>query len=99
MKRLRAALVVTVSAACTPARAPETVEVTRNPPALNPQPPAPPAAPTCPPRPSIQTGAPCAAGLACYIPTGGCQPPGYRCDDGHWREVWSTCNPPPPPRP
>ncbi|MFO0628550.1 MAG: hypothetical protein U0325_23455 [Polyangiales bacterium] len=99
MKRLRAALVVTLSTACASPRAPEPVQVSHNPPAPMPSPPPTPEAPTCPPRGSIQVGATCANGLECFLPTGGCQPPGYRCDDGHWREVSVTCNPPPPPRP
>ena len=87
MKRLRAAWVITVSAACTRTQAPP--EVAHNPPPIP--------APSCPPREAIRAGAPCEAGLSCYLPTGGCQPPGFRCEDGRWREVWATCNPPPPP--
>lgn len=94
MKRLRAAWVITVSAACARAQ-PPLQEVSHNPPAL----PAPRenTTPTCPPREAIRAGAACETGLSCYLPTGGCQPSGFQCEAGRWREVTVTCNPPPPP--
>lgn len=103
MRTLRAAFVVTAAAACTrPAPPPE--EPTRNPPALPaaapdaPPLPGNPPGPVCPPRASLRNGDPCdAPGLDCYLPTGGCQPSGFHCEGGAWREVSVTCNPPPPP--
>ncbi len=106
MRTLRSAFVVTVTAAaCSRQAPPAETPPLRNPPMLpSPTPAAtdaaPPAATTCPPRESLREGAPCASpGLGCYLPTGGCQPSGYQCADGVWREVSVTCNPPPPPRP
>ncbi|MEZ4389664.1 MAG: hypothetical protein R3A48_01105 [Polyangiales bacterium] len=108
MRTLRAAFVVTVAATACARPAPPPEEPSRNPPAPDPQPvppthppampvgnPPPPSA--CPPRDQIQVGAACTTGLSCYMPTGGCQPSGFECTEGVWREVTVTCNPPPPP--
>jgi hypothetical protein len=101
MRTLRAAFVVTVAAACT-RNTPPPEEPSHNPPAL----PAPdvamiphnPPAAVCPPRETLHEGDACtAAGLDCYLPTGGCQPSGFQCREGRWREVTVTCNPPSPP--
>lgn len=101
---------VTVAAAACTRNAPPPEEPSRNPPAPQPEPVPPthpppmpignppPPRPACPPRDQIQVGAACQTGLSCYMPTGGCQPSGFQCADGVWREVVVTCNPPPPPR-
>lgn len=113
MRTLRAAFVVTLTAACTHTPPPQPqMEPTHNPPAIpepagdastspplptNPPPPTNPS--MCPPRASLHRGDRCAPdGLACYLPTDGCQPSGFRCAEGVWQEVEITCNPPPPPR-
>lgn len=103
MRTLRAAFVVTVAAACT-RNAPPPEEPSRNPPALpvaDPdvaRPVANPPGPVCPPRATLHSGDACSSeGLDCYTPTGGCQPSGFQCREGRWREVEVTCNPPPPP--
>jgi hypothetical protein len=109
MRTLRAAFVVTLSAACT-RNAPPPVEPSHNPPALpeptanpppmNVPPSANPPAMVCPPRASLHQGDRCTTdGLECYLPTGGCQPSGFRCATGAWQEVTVTCNPPLPPPP
>lgn len=108
MRVLRPAFVVTIAAAsvaCASQPAPQPTEPTRNPPAQPaPQPVEPhrnPPEPTCPPRGQITAGAPCAPnGMDCYLPSGGCQPPGFRCENGAWLQLpQPTCNPPPPPSP
>jgi len=81
---------------------PEMRPPTANPPPTPPPdvvaPPTNPPEPTCPPRSALHEGDRCPApGLECYMPTDGCQPSGFRCADGAWREVTVTCNPPPPP--
>ena len=100
MRTLRAAFVATVAAACSRSAPPPQEQPSHNPPAL----PTPDRAnlpvnpPPCPPRESLHDGDRCAsAGLECYLPTGGCQPSGFRCEGGAWHEVTVTCNPPPPP--
>ncbi len=107
MRVLRPAFVVTLAAtaaACASQPEPAPVAPTRNPPAQPaPQPEAVtpirnPPEPACPPRGEITAGAPCApSGMECYQPTGGCQPSGYVCEGGAWRETpQPTCNPPAP---
>ena len=107
MRTLRHAFVLTIASAACTRGAPPPVEPTRepthNPPAIPPpaamNPPVPTPAATCPPRDTLRGGAPCTTpGLGCYLPTDGCQPSGFQCEGGVWREVTVTCNPPPPPR-
>lgn len=108
MRSLRSAFVFTFTAATAACASnpttPPVQEPHRNPPAQpDPTPIAPPRnppAPVCPPRAEIRAGAPCPVeGLECHLPTGGCQPGGWVCERGAWRETpMPTCNPPAPPR-
>lgn len=87
---------MTAAAACSHSTPPSAAPA-RNPPAPDPlvEPTRNPPPPSCPPREAIRAGEACETGLACYLPTDGCQPSGYRCVEGVWREISVTCNPPP----
>jgi len=47
---------------------------------------------------AVHAGDPCTGSRECML-KGGCGLNGWRCENGHWRELMTYCNPPPPPQP